>query len=164
MSINQKEGVYSVVKGVLSEMGVVDEGKARDQLGPDGVKQVGTVVCAMLINGEIDMTTESRAKYETPEAMARYTSGLVNNWLNKDVRLNGGDKYVAKNPGSREGGSDETIKALKGLKIMHAGNDEVIAQIDQAIEARKAELKVSKVKVIEIDVSKLPEGLQHLAG
>jgi len=35
-----------------------------------------------------------------------YCSGLQSNWLRKDTRLNGGVKYVAKNPGSRAGSTD----------------------------------------------------------
>ena len=45
------------------------------------------------------------------ENVRTYMIGLLNNHLRKDTRLNGGEKYVAKNPGSRAGQSNPQIAA-----------------------------------------------------
>jgi len=166
MSINQKSAVYVAVCNVLAERGIgFDDGmNAKELLGTDGVKQVKEIVCLGLIQGEVEMTTDSRVKYSTPEAMKEYTSGLVSNHLRKDTRLNGGEKYVPANPGSRTGSSDEVIKELKKLRAVQADNADAVAMIDEAIAARTAELALEKAKTVEIDVSKLPESLKHLVG
>lgn len=163
---NQKEGVFAIVNNVLAEKGVVFESgqDAKELLGKDGVKQVRDIVAAALMDDAIEMTQESRAKYSTPEAMKEYSSGLVNNWLRKDTRLNGGSKYEAKNPGSRSGSSDAQIKELKKLLILKADDAEATATINEAIEARQAELAKEKAKTIEVNVDVLPEHLKHLVG
>ena len=166
MSINQKEGVYQVVKSVVSENGLTHEvgQNAKEILGKVGVKKVHELVCGLIMSREIDMTEEGRAKYQTEKDMLGYARGLVTNWLNKDTRLNGGEKYVTKNPGSREGASDEVLKELKKLRAMKEGDADALEMIDAAIESRKTEIKAANAPKVEIDVSKLPAGLQHLVG
>ena len=83
--------------------------------------------------------------------------GLVNNWLRKDGRLNGGVKYTAKNPGSRSGSGDEAIRAMKTLLSVTTDASAKL-EIQAAIEARQAELKPK----VEVNVAALPESLRHL--
>ena len=163
---NQKEGVFAIVKGVLEEKGVAfEQGQnAKELLGKDGQKQVRDIVAAALMDDAIEMTAESKEKYSTIEAMKEYASGLVNNWLRKDTRLNGGTKYEAKNPGSRSGSSDPQIKELKKLLILKADDADAVETINQAIAARQAELGKEKAKTIEVNVDALPEHLKHLVG
>ena len=166
MSINQKSAVFAATTSVLAEQGITLEAgmNAKVALGADGIKKVREIVCLGLMTGEVDMTADSKVKYSTEEAMRGYTSGLVNNHLTKDVRLNGGEKYVPKNPGARTGSSDEILKALKGLRVQQAGNEEALIAIDEAIVNRQAELAAEKAKSIEIDADKIPESLKHLLG
>lgn len=167
-NMNQKQGVYVVVMNVLAEKGIgFDDGQetsAKELLGKEGTKQVRDVVAAALMGGEIEMTADSRIKYSTEEAMKEYSSGLVNNWLRKDTRLNGGAKYEAKNPGSRSSSSDAQIKELKKLLILKADDSEACETIQAAIDARQAEITKEKAKTIEIDVTQIPEHLKHLLG
>lgn len=97
------------------------------------------------------------------ENVRSYCIGLLNNHLRKDVRLNGGEKYVAKNPGSRAGQSDPQIKeARKLLKTMAEGSveaNQIKSFIDNKIATNKAEKATD-----EIDVDALPEELKGLVG
>ena len=90
-------------------------------------------------------------------AVLKYIPGLVNNHVRKDTRLNGGTKYVAKNPGSRSGSSDESVRAMR--ELLRVTTDVVgKQQIEAAIAARLEELKPK----VEINVGAIPESLRHL--
>ena len=78
----------------------------------------------------------------------------------RNTRLNGSEKYEAKNPGSRAGSGDEQIKALKALKSTLTSLEDIEA-IDKAIETRTAEIK--PIKTVAINVNALPEAFRHLA-
>jgi hypothetical protein len=90
-------------------------------------------------------------------ALKKYIPGLVNNWLRKDKRLNGGVKYETKNPGSRSGSGDESVKAMRTLLAMTS--DPAAKQAIQVeIDKRVAELKPK----LEINIDALPEALRAL--
>jgi hypothetical protein len=84
---------------------------------------------------------------------------LVSNWQRKDTRLNGGDKYETKNPGSRTGSQDEQVKAMRNL-LKTQTDPAIKAQIQKAIEERLAEIKPESK--VEINVEALPEHFRHL--
>ena len=109
----------------------------------------------------MSLSPEADAKYNTEELFTDYIRGLVDNWLRKDVRLNGGQPYVTKNPGSRAGGSDDVVKTLKAL-LTTVTDIEQKAAVQSEIDARVAQLKAAKTKPINIDASKIPAHLQHL--
>ena len=164
--VNQRQGVYVTTMNVLA-----DSGKSFDDGQAGGVKAVITdseqktvigLVTQGLLSGEIEMSTEARAKYSEEKTMKSYASGLVNNWFRKDPRLNGDTKYVAKNPGSRQGSGDAQLKALKAFRATLTTTEDQAA-VDQAIEARKAELSVAKTPAItEEQIALLPESLRAL--
>lgn len=168
MSLNQREGVYVTIMNFLADQGInFDDGQAQtaqEILGKTGRKAVVELICFGLLGNEIEMKSEARSKYSTEASMMKYASELVSNWLRKDPRLNGGEKYVPANPGSRAGTGDSMIKELKKLRTVQeqAGNTEAVTMIDDAITARTQELGLEKAKVIEIDTSKLPAHLIHL--
>lgn len=116
----------------------------------------------------VDMLIESyeRGEWEIKSAQSNlrsYVIGLLNNHLRKDVRLNGGEKYKAKNPGSRAGQGDPQVKeARKLLKTLAEGSAEH-AKVKAFIDKRVAEIKAEKNKV-EINVDILPAELQGLIG
>lgn len=156
---NQKEGVYQAVVSVVgpiesNHVSVDKSTKAR----------IADVVTEMFVNGEISLSPEASAKYNTREKLrSDYVPGLVDNWLRKDTRLNGGEKYKTKNPGSRAGSGDEVLKNLRALKstIGDASQKEVIqAEIDK----RLAEIAASKAKTVEVDYSKIPDDLKAKLG
>jgi len=84
----------------------------------------------------------------------------VGNHLRKDKRLNGGEKYEIKKPGSRAGSGDATLKALKALQTTVDADSESWHQIEAAIYERTTEL--SKKKEVTINVEALPEEFRHL--
>ena len=155
MSMSQKESVFTAVVSVIGEVdGVVN-------LNKDQRKQVIDCVTDSIQANETDFSTEARAKYTTRELIKGYVNGMVSNWLRKDTRLNGGEKYVTKNPGSRAGSGDEVLKNLKALKATLSDAAHISA-VDEEIEKRTTELAQAKAKTVVIDINKIPEELRHL--
>jgi hypothetical protein len=153
MSKKQVTAVYEATINVLTENGVhwEDGMNASEVLTPEMRKCVIAMVVAGFAAGEVELSAEGKAKYDTEAKLKSYTSGMVSNHLRKDKRLNGGEKYTAKNPGSRVGAGDEQIKALKMLRDMKADDVEAVAAIDLAIEARKLELAPKSTTTISAE-------------
>ena len=129
---------------------------------------VHQMVCEGFRSGTIEFenTPANQEKLASDSKLSGYVSGLISNWLRKDTRLNGGGKYVAKNPGSRAGQSDEQMKTLRALAKQFAGTDKeqvVLAQI----EKRKSELAAAKVKSVELtpeQIDALPADVKEALG
>ena len=152
----QKECVYGIVCAVTNlELGTSKAEPTKEQL-----QQIYEMVTTEIVAGNVNYDFET-AKNKTPEDIrAKYVPGMVSNWLRKDLRLNGGEKYETKNPGSRMGSGDEQLKNLKALKSLHPEHSEAI---DEQIAVRLKELNVSK-KVVEVDMSKIPDDLKNKLG
>ena len=154
--LNQKEGVYTAIVNVL---GFEPNGE-QVILTDTQRKEVKEIITTGFLNDEIQMTSDAKAKHAEREKMYAYVGGLLNNWLRKDTRLNGGGKYEPKNPGSRAGSGDKLLTELK--KLLKVADQTEHAAIQAAIEARQTELTADKAKKIEIDMSVIPEELRHL--
>lgn len=155
--LNQKDAVFNAVSSVLTEAGVsFNEGTdVRPSMTKELRAQVNNILFDGFRKGTIELDVE-----KTDSELKSYVSGLQSNWLNKDKRLNGNTKYVAKNPGSRAGMQDPQIKALRALMSTKTDADE-ITEIQGYIDARLGSIKATKVaKDVEIDFSQLPEELQ----
>jgi hypothetical protein len=146
--LKQKDAVYNAVKSVIT----FEDGDKVEL-----TKEQKYTVVAILVEGFNAGDIELGSPQEN---IKKYSDGLLNNWLRKDKRMNGGDKYVAKNPGSRAGAADPMIKNLRLLKQRAGLTPEDMAQVEAAIEARLAEIKPKKETVI--DASVLPAELQDL--
>ena len=114
-------------------------------------------------SGTVELSNEARFKYDTDAKLKSYTQGLVSNWIRKDVRLNGGSKYETKNPGSRAGSGDDTVKALRALRSTLTNADQ-ISEVEAEIASRVAAFKASKTPKLEINAELIPENLRHLVG
>lgn len=158
MAMNQKESVFAATTAVCQEKGI-DFTKATD-LPKEVRSAVVDLVTQSIIDGDTEFSADAHAKHTTPDAVRKYVVGLVNNWFRKDTRLNGGTKYEAKNPGSRQGLGDPQIKELNKLMQLHP---EAKADIQAAIDARKAEIGQTK-KVIEVNKDLIPDSLKALLG
>src|SRR5690606_35898849 len=137
---SQKEAVFSAVTSVLSEAGVdVPEGTPVS-----GVltREYRGQVTNILVEGFNSGTIALDKMFESEAALRAYCSGLTSNWLRKDTRLNGGIKYVAKNPGSRVGAADPQLKAMRVLLSTKTEASDR-AEIQKFIDARVAEIKAS---------------------
>lgn len=155
--LNQKDAVFNAVSQVLSENGVrVEEGQdVRPHMSKEFRAQVNSILFEGFRAGTIELNGE-----KTDSELKTYVSGLQSNWLNKDKRLNGGIKYVAKNPGSRAGIQDPQIKALRALMSTKTDEDER-AEIQSYIDDRLAVLGAEKAtKKVTINFDDLPEELQ----
>lgn len=155
--MKQNDAVFGAVCEVLGQ----NNFSTKVELSKDQQNQVIEIVTNGILNGTVDFSTEAKTKYNDYDKVRSYTTGMVNNHLRKDLRLNGGSKYQPKNPGSRAGSGDEQLKALKALRST-VSDPETIQQLDAAIEVRTQEIKATKVKKVEINYDALPEHLRHL--
>src|SRR5574343_1537104 len=109
---SQNEVVVAAVSKVfaneLSETGRVPETGTWSETQKS---EVVALVFASFKNGEC---TKSSGGTDDASLM-KYIPGLINNHVRKDMRLNGGVKYTPKNPGSRSGSGDESVKAMRAL-------------------------------------------------
>jgi len=92
----------------------------------------------------------------------KYVIGLINNWMRKDTRLNGGIKYEIKNKGIRSGSSDPVVKNLKALLVQDGITDEQKIAIQSEIDKRIVASKV--VKKPTVDMSVIPADIKAALG
>lgn len=155
---SQKEAVYNAVTSVLTENNIsVSEGADVSTLM---TRELRSQVNQILFEGFKSGTIELDRQLSDTD-LKGYVSGLQSNWLRKDTRLNGGSKYSAKNPGSRVGSSDPSLKAMRAL-LSTLSEESDKAEVQAAIDTRIAEIKATKVKKVAIDTSVLPAALQGL--
>lgn len=147
--VKQKDATYTAIVNVTGFKG---EGKCvttREQRA-----QVAMILSEGFRSGSIGYEGDFNTLSDSDQKS--YVSGLISNWLRKDTRLNGGEKYAAKNPGSRAGSSDPQLKALRTLITQVP--EEQKSEIQSYIDARMNELNAAKVKST-VDFSALPEEL-----
>jgi hypothetical protein len=148
MGKSQGEAVFQAVCEVI---GGDPDGKVI--LRKDELAAVHSKVLLAFTSGQ---TVHSKSPNEA--TLLKYIPGLVNNWLRKDKRLNGGVQYAAKNPGSRTRSGDESVRAMRTL-LSVTTDVEAKQQIQLAIDERLALIKPKTTAVI--DPSKLPEALRR---
>ena len=155
--MKQGDAVFGIIVGVVGEI------NGKVELTESQRDEVHAKVCEGFLSRKIDFadTPSNREKLASKTKLSQYVSGLISNWLRKDPRLNGGEKYTPKNPGSRTGAGDEQMKTLKALQKQFAGTDKE-AKILASIEKRKAELAAEKFE--EVDVSVLPDEVREAIG
>jgi hypothetical protein len=129
---------------------------------------VHQMVCEGFRNGtiEFEATPANQEKLASDSKLSAYVSGLISNWIRKDTRLNGGEKYEIKNPGSRAGQSDEQMKTLRALAKQFAGTDKE-AVVHAQIEKRKSELAAAKSKSVALtpeQIDALPDDVKAALG
>jgi len=161
LKLNQKEAVYSAIATYMSSKKRPMLSDSKIELDSDDRKTIVTMLIAAIHDGGIEFSVESIGKYDTPEKMRNYSTGLLSNWVRKDPRLNGGEKHAIKNPGARLGHKDEILKNLKELKKALINKKE-IAAVDKEIQNRINELQNEKRSLIPIDIKNIPVHLMHL--
>lgn len=149
----QRDAVYNAVSSVLAEAGKTVEGDVSTHMTRELRSQVNNILFEGFRAGTIVLDKEF-----TDTELKSYVSGLQSNWLRKDKRLNGGVSYVAKNPGSRAGSGDSSLKAMRAL-LSTVTSESDRAEIESHIAARVQEIKASKIKSKPIDFSALPANL-----
>lgn len=148
-AMTQGEAVFQAVRAVFHEGKVPNTTEWTNEQKEKVHQSMLVYFTSGLVNKNSGGTDET--------ALMKYIPGLVNNWVRKDTRLNGGTQYVPKNPGSRTGSGDETLKNLKVLLGM-VSDPSAKAAVQQEINKRVAQLKPAAAT---LDVSKLPENLRR---
>ena len=167
MTISQHQAVVNAVKSQLGERFIPGQ-DVKPFVTKSDRQAIAATIAKQMLDGEVALSDSAKAKYgDSVDTLAsKYVMGMVTNWLNKSPDLNGGTKYVTKNPGSRAGSGDDQIREMRKLKkqLTELGNTEGAARVDAAITARLAELEPAKVKAFDINVEALPEELRALLG
>lgn len=153
MKMTQKEAVFQAVCNVTGH-----KGEGQVTISKEQRAQVNMILFEGFRNGTIELDRE----YSDSD-LKSYVSGLQSNWLRKDKRLNGGVKYEAKNPGSRAGSTDPSLKAMRALINQPGLSDEDKAEIQSHIDAKVAEINATKVAKT-VDFSALPADLAKKFG
>lgn len=161
MKLSQRESVFMAVCEVLGQE--CESFGEKVSLNNEQKKQVTKIVTDAICGDAVDFSDNAKAKYSTPLLVEGYVRGMVNNWLTKDTRLNGGSPYTPKNPGVRRGSSDPIIKEMQKLKSITT-DPEALAKIDAAIEAKKVQIAAEKAKSVAINADMIPDELKHLLG
>ena len=151
---SQKEAVFAAVSSVLSNNGTPVEQGTPVTMTKELRAQVNNILFEGFKGGKIELEKSDISDSD----LKGYVSGLQSNWLRKDKRLNGGTQYVAKNPGSRAGSGDSSLKAMRALMTTLTSETDR-AEVQAHIDARVAEIQASKVKSVAIDYSSLPADL-----
>lgn len=159
----QSEAVYAAIVSVLNEAGVdfEDVQVIHEELNEERRAQVTSILFEGFKSGSISLKKE----YDSDAKLRTYCSGLISNWLRKDRRLNGGQKYQPKNPGSRVGSTDPALRAMR-LLLKTQSDPSKRADIQRHIDKRVAEIKNARSasSVGQVNADALPEELKHLAG
>lgn len=145
--LNQKEAVFAAVCNVTGHTGEGQVSISKEQRA-----QVNMILFQGFKSGDIELDREY-----TDSDLKSYVSGLQSNWLRKDKRLNGGIKYEAKNPGSRAGSTDPSLKAMRALMSTLTDPSE-IAEVQAYIDAKVSEISATK-QAKTVDFSALPADL-----
>jgi len=161
MSISQKQAVTNAVLSTFPDYELNGEVTLSSILTSDTKSELRTILVEGFEAGEIVMSEQAQVKYiGNPVGMAKYVSGLLDNWVRKNPEFNSGSKYITKNPGSRAGSGDDQVRAMRALKKTTT-DVAVLAEIDKEIASRLAIIKPASAPVV-IDVDQLPESLKHL--
>lgn len=153
--MTQGELVYMAVVAVFGKDGKLTEAvPSTTRWTKEQQEKVHERVLFGFLSGEVSKNSGGTDEV----ALKKYIPGLVNNWVRKDLRLNGGVKYEAKNPGSRSGNADEKLKNLRVLLSM-VTDAEAKAAVQVEIDKRIEELRP---KATAINIEAIPESLRHL--
>ena len=148
MSMTQGEAVFQAVRTIFTEGKV----PPTTEWSNEQKHSVHSAILAMFQAGLVNKNSGGSDE----ASLLKYIPGLTNNWVRKDLRLNGGSQYVPKNPGSRQGSGDEQLKNLK-LMLPMVSDPEAKAAVQAEIDKRIAQLAKP---VATLDVSKIPEHLR----
>lgn len=162
--LNQHQSVVKFSQEVLGERFEIGR-DIKEYATKDDKRKVATLIAEAMLTGDVELSAEAMTKYGTSieKLTSKYVTGMVTNWWNKSKDLNGGVKYEAKNPGSRAGAGDPTVKEMKLLRqhLADVGNDAGVAQVDAAIVAHLAATAKPKP---EINLSLIPDEIKNLVG
>lgn len=162
--MKQKDAVFNAVVSTLKENDISFSEETPVHLTTAHLQDVISIIAAGFKSGTVDLSDEARLKYDDDAKRKKYASSLTKNWLKRDTRLTGGVEYTPDETSTR-GPRDEELKQINRLlkQVKSAGSSkEIVAQVEEAAETRKAFIAAARAKSEEIDADKLPESLRHL--
>lgn len=171
MVMSQVAAVFAVTTRVLEAHGIAftpNSTVVREVISKEQRAEIIDGVVALFQAGEVEFkaTESNAAKLSDPKALRNYVNGLVTNHHKKDKRLNGGVAFEIQNPGSRAGSGDAQLRELRKLRASleaSGSSAEILASVEEKIEARVEELNAAKPKKTpKINIDLLPEELRAL--
>lgn len=164
--VNQKTAVVNSILSVLSDRGVDyvlgGEVNLSEVINDSDKQTVRSMLFTAFKEGRVEYKDSFESKVQDDSELKKYISGLLNNWMRKNKDFNCGEVYHAKNPGSRAGSQDESIKAMRLLLSITPDQADKKA-IQSAIDAKLAEIQAEK-KQVTIDLDAIPEELKKMLG
>ncbi len=153
-SSEQKDSVYKAVIEVFnsSNINFIEGMDARQLIDRSLRKDIIENLMNQFQIGQIPLSSKQNDLKE-------YVSGLLSNWLRKDLRLNGGMRYKVKSPGVRKGQQDPLIKNLRTLQSTLEPGSQAFQATQSRIEQRLVQIKVEQAPAI--DRSAIPVDLQQ---
>jgi hypothetical protein len=136
--MTQKEAVYNAITTVFADNGVTFPPgfNAASLLTKSLRKAVMNQLVSDFQNGLITLSADANTKLSNAVELRAYVSGLISNWLRKDVRLSGGAVTKTTVRASSVQSTDPQLKVLNTL--LKAQTDPVkIAEVQAAIAAYK---------------------------
>lgn len=140
--VSQKEATYNSILEVFNANNISFTPNVTDaklHLNTATRKQVVTSLVSKFDADLVEVSNDFKSKTVLVSDLNKYCNGLVSNWLRKDIRLNGGNKYVAATNSSENKTNSTTVK-----------------------QAKVKTLKNKSVFVKAIDENTIPENLKHL--
>lgn len=158
--MSQKDAVTNVVKSTFPSYKLGGEVILKSLLTADIKKVMKATLFESFRAGEVTFSA-GEEKLADDVYLNKYVSGLLDNWVRKNPDFNanfGGGKYETKNPGSRAGSQDESIREMRKLLKSSKLSSEDRTEIEQAINDRLVEIKPESV--VTINVEAIPEHLR----
>lgn len=160
---SQREATYNAIVAVLNTNNVsfTEGDDVKDMLTASMKKEVRKMLLSGFSNNTIATSDGFTSKFNSETELNKYCSGLISNWIKKDTRLNGNNKYQVVNKGIRAGHGDSQVKELRKLLKVTSGT-EAEQDVAAALSARIAQVKAEKSPSVTINADVLPEHLRHL--
>ncbi len=154
--ITQKQAVTNAVLSLFPKFKLGGEVVLKTLLDTENKKEMKSIIFEGFRAKEI--TYAGKEENLADDAyLNKYVAGLLDNWVRKNPEFNAGGIYRTKNPGSRAGSGDESIREMR--KLLKTVTDETEkTEIQTAIAARLAEIKPESV--VTVNAKAIPEHLR----
>lgn len=167
---SQKEVTYNAVINVLGSVTAGTDVAAV--ITKDERKQVIDYIFTECKNGDVAFkdTQANADKLSDDTKLRAYASSLVNNYLRKDLRLNGGEPYKRSGVTRATGARDPQLKAMNALleqqQLDPDANAENIINLQIAIAEKQAEIVAARnaKKTPVIDYDAIPDDVLKVMG
>lgn len=162
--LSQKDAVFEIIKAVLGSLYSSDI-PMRPMFSSERMNKAVELFISKIKSGEIERpkrkSINSNAHYDSEYGVRKYARNIIFNWLNKDLRLNGGEKY---DPSKSRESIFERDSIIKQLNILQRGIQDavILKEINKTINDRKKQLAVHEGSLYLVSKCITDEPLQNL--